>query len=175
MKDNFPKCLAMLLKHEGGYVNHPRDPGGRTNLGVTQRVYEAWLGREVTEQEMRALTARDVAPIYRKKFWDVVWGDHLPSGVDWAVFDWAVNSGPTRAVRALQRIVGSTPDGAMGPKTLARVRATDAREIIVKLHGARQVFFESLPTFDVFGRGWTRRNVETRDAALDMSASGKQQ
>ena len=168
MKKNFDQSLKMLLKHEGGYVNHPRDPGGMTNLGVTKRVYEAWIGREVDEAAMRALTPDDVAPIYRANYWDEVWGDHLPSGVDFSVFDWAVNSGPRRAIKALQRIVGSVSDGVMGPRTMQAVMDMDAEKIIDMMHGERQRFYERLDTFDTFGRGWTRRNNETRQAALLM-------
>ena len=170
MKQNFDNSLKMLLKHEGGYVNHPRDPGGMTNLGVTKRVYEAWIGREVDEAAMRALTPDDVAPIYRANYWDAVWGDHLPSGVDFSVFDWAVNSGPARAIKALQRIVGSVSDGVMGPKTMQAVMDMDAEKIIDMMHGERQRFYERLDTFDTFGRGWTRRNNETRQAALLMAS-----
>ena len=169
MKKNFDQSLKMLLKHEGGYVNHPRDPGGMTNLGVTKRVYEAWVGHEVDEATMRALTPDDVAPIYRANYWDAVWGDHLPSGVDFSVFDWAVNSGPARAIKALQRIVGSVSDGIMGPKTMQAVMDMDAEKIIDLMHGERQRFYERLDTFDTFGRGWTRRNNETRQAALLMA------
>jgi len=169
VKQNFDNSLKMLLKHEGGYVNHPRDPGGMTNLGVTKRVYEAWVGHEVDEAAMRALTPDDVAPIYRANYWDAVWGDHLPSGVDFSVFDWAVNSGPSRAIKALQRIVGSVSDGVMGPKTMQAVMDMDAEKIIDMMHGERQRFYERLDTFDTFGRGWTRRNNETRQAALMMA------
>jgi lysozyme family protein len=169
VKKNFDQSLKMLLKHEGGYVWHPRDPGGMTNLGVTKRVYEAWVGHEVDEAAMRALTPDDVAPIYRANYWDAVWGDHLPSGVDFSVFDWAVNSGPARAVKALQRIVGSVSDGIIGPKTMQAVMNMDAEKIIDLMHGERQRFYERLDTFDTFGRGWTRRNNETRQAALLMA------
>ena len=93
MKNNFEKCLEMLLHHEGGYVNNVHDKGGMTNLGVTKRVYDKWIGRESTEQEMRDLTPDDVAPIYKKNYWNRVKGDSLPSGLDWSCFDWAVNSG----------------------------------------------------------------------------------
>lgn len=169
MKQNFDKSLEMLLKHEGGYVNHPRDPGGMTNLGVTKRVYEDWVGHSVDEAAMRALTVDDVAPIYRANYWDAVWGDHLPSGVDFSVFDWAVNSGPARSVKALQRIVGTTTDGAMGPITMRAVMNMEPEKIIDLMHGERQRFYERLSTFDAFGRGWTRRNKETREAALQLA------
>lgn len=169
MKDNFELCLKMLLKHEGGFVDHPKDPGGMTNLGVTKAVYEDVLGREVTEKEMRALTEEDVKPVYKKLYWDRCWGDELPSGVDWAVFDWAVNSGPSRAAKALQRAVNAKPDGAIGPKTLDAVEAVDPRDIIEQLAEERELFYRALSTFDTFGKGWLRRNDETRDTALELA------
>ena len=169
MKDNFDLCLKMLLKHEGGFVDHPKDPGGMTNLGVTKAVYEDVLGREVTEQEMRALTEEDVRPVYKKLYWDRCWGDELPSGVDWAVFDWAVNSGPSRAAKALQRAVNAKPDGAIGPKTLDAVEAVDPRDIIEQLAEERELFYRALSTFDTFGKGWLRRNDETRETALELA------
>jgi hypothetical protein len=97
MKKNFDHCLDMLLEHEGGFVNHPKDPGGMTNLGVTRATYEQYMGRGVTEAEMRALTVADVAPIYRAEYWDKARCDDLPSGLDWAVFDWGVNSGMSQS------------------------------------------------------------------------------
>lgn len=169
MKDNFEKCLDMLLVHEGGFVNHPRDPGGMTNLGVTKKVFEKWVGREVSEQEMRDLTPADVAPIYKKNYWDKVKGDQLPSGVDWAAFDWAVNSGSGRPAKAIQRCVGATADGAIGPKTLASVAEHDPEKIIHYVHDIRQKFYQGLKTFDTFGKGWTRRNKETLETALEMT------
>ena len=165
MKENFEHCLEMLLHHEGGFVNHPKDPGGMTNLGVTKKVYDKWIGQESTEAEMRALTPQDVAPIYKKNYWDRVRGDDLPSGVDWCAFDWAVNSGSGRPAKAIQRCVGATQDGAIGPKTLALVFDHDAEQIIDYVHDIRQSFYERLPAFDTFGRGWTRRNQETRTQA----------
>lgn len=168
MKENFDKCLKMLLSHEGGFVNHPKDPGGITNLGVTKKVYDEWTGRESTEQEMRDLTPEDVAPIYKKNYWDRVKGDSLPSGLDWACFDWAVNSGSGRPAKAVQRAVGATADGAIGPATLGLVMEKDPKFIIEYVHDVRQDFYKSLKTFETFGRGWTRRNKETLHQALEM-------
>lgn len=168
MKRNFDHCLEMLLKHEGGFVNHPKDPGGATNLGVTLATYEQWVGRDVTIDEMKTLTVADVAPIYKERYWDAVRGDDLPSGVDWAVFDWAVNSGPRRAAKALQKAVAATQDGAIGPMTLRAVANHDASDLIHSIHDQRQKFYESLGTFDTFGKGWTRRNKETLEAALEL-------
>ena len=93
MNKNYDHCLEMLLEHEGGFVNHPDDPGGITNLGVTKKVYEEWVEREVSEQEMRDLTKENVAPIYKSNYWDRCKCNSLDSGLDFAVFDWAVNSG----------------------------------------------------------------------------------
>ena len=168
MKENFDKCLKMLLSHEGGFVNHPEDPGGITNLGVTKKVYDEWIGRESTEQEMRDLTPDDVAPIYKKNYWDRIKGDSLPSGLDWACFDWCVNSGSGRPAKAVQRAVGATQDGAIGPQTLGLIMEKDPEEIINYVYGVRQDFYKSLKTFETFGRGWTRRNKETLHQALEM-------
>jgi lysozyme family protein len=168
MKDNFEHCLKMLLHHEGGFVNHPKDPGGMTNLGVTKKVYDAWIGRESTEAEMRALTPADVGPIYKKNYWDKVRGDDLPAGVDWAAFDWAVNSGAGRPAKAIQRIVGAAQDGAIGPKTLQAVMDIEPEKIVEGVYDIRQKFYESLKTFKTFGRGWTRRNQETLDQAKKL-------
>tara|TARA_Y100000004_G_scaffold195630_1_gene263190 strand:+ start:5904 stop:6413 length:510 start_codon:yes stop_codon:yes gene_type:complete len=168
MKDNFHDSLIMLLKHEGGFVNHPRDPGGMTNLGVTKKVYEEWMGREVTEQEMRDLQPKDVRDLYKKNYWDRCKCDDLPSGLDFAVFDWAVNSGTGRASKGVQKACGAEPDGAIGPKTLALVEGQNTEYMIEKFGEIRQKFYESLSTFDTFGKGWTRRNKETTEQALKM-------
>jgi len=170
MKNNFDHCLEMLLHHEGGFVNHPRDPGGMTNLGVTLRVYEKWVGKKVSEQEMRDLTVEQVAPIYKHNYWDKCKCDDLPSGLDWSIFDWAVNSGPGRSAKALQGIIGATQDGGIGPKTLQLVAEHNPKEMIEKMHDKRQGFYEGLKTFDTFGKGWSRRNLETREKALELLA-----
>ena len=117
MQNNYLTSLEMVLLHEGGYVNHPKDPGGETNLGVTKRVYLEFGGTK----DMKELTPEDVAPLYKKLYWDKIKGDELPSGVDWCVFDWGVNSGTSRSAKALQRIVGTRDDGHIGPKTMELV------------------------------------------------------
>ena len=168
MKQNFDKCLEMLLKHEGGFINHPRDPGGATNFGVTKKTYETWIGHSVSIDEIKELTVEDVAPIYKARYWDAVRGDELPSGVDWAVFDWAVNSGPSRAAKALQKAAGASQDGKIGPMTLRSIANNDPKDLIDRVYHTRQTFYERLKTFDTFGKGWTRRNKETLEAALEM-------
>ena len=164
MKDNFDECLKMLLHHEGGYVWHEEDPGGETNLGVTKKVYQEWGGTK----DMKDLTVEDVAPIYKKNYWDRCKCDDLESGVDWVVFDWAVNSGTGRAAKAIQKICGASQDGAIGPKTLALIGKQDTQYVVEEFGKIRQDFYESLKTFDTFGKGWTRRNKETTEKALEM-------
>lgn len=170
MKENFDAALKAILHHEGGYVNHPRDPGGMTNLGVTKRVWEEWVKREVTEAEMRALTPELVGPLYKQMYWDRVRGDELPDGVDYIVFDTAVNSGPGRAIRFLQGCVGAEMDGALGPKTMAAVKAADPKQLVEDYAKRRLSFLQDLPTWDTFGRGWGRRVAEVQNTASTMIA-----
>lgn len=170
MKENFVGALTHVLKHEGGYVNHPADPGGMTNLGVTKAVWESWIGRESNEKEMRSLTPEVVAPMYKKKYWDKIKGDELPDGVDYAVFDFAVNSGPGRAAKFLQELVGVNADGAIGPMTLTAVNKKDPKKLVTAYNAKRQAFLESLPTFATFGKGWSTRVAGVNTEALAMTA-----
>jgi lysozyme family protein len=170
MQSNFETCLKLMLAHEGGYVNHPQDPGGMTNLGVTKRVWEEWVGHEVDEKQMRALTPETVAPLYKRKYWDAVRADDLVAGVDYAVFDVAVNSGPGRAIKFLQSSVGVTVDGGFGPATLAAVKkAEEDSARLIELYCAKRLeFLQSLKTFETFGKGWSRRVAEVKEKALKM-------
>ena len=168
MQDNYEKCLEMILHHEGGYVNHPKDPGGETNLGVTKRVYEDWGG----DKDMKDLTVEDVAPIYEKNYWGRTKCDQIPSGLDLCVFDFAVNAGTGRSAKYLQTLIGTVADGGIGPNTLAKlndyVEENGLEDTIKNFQGARQEYYESLSTFETFGRGWTRRVEETTESALEM-------
>ena len=168
MQSNFELCLKKMLAHEGGFVNHPQDPGGMTNLGVTKRVWEEWVGHEVDEKQMRALTPETVAPLYKRKYWDACRADELVSGVDYCVFDVAVNSGPGRAIKFLQSCVGVTPDGGFGPATYAAVKHADPKDLIELYCAKRLEFLQSLKTFEVFGKGWSRRVAEVKEEALKM-------
>lgn len=170
MKENFQKALDAVLHHEGGFVNHPKDPGGMTNLGCTKRVWEEWVGHPVDEKAMRALTPEDVAPLYKKKYWDAVRGDDLPDGVDYIVFDTAINSGPGRAIKFLQGCVGTDMDGALGPKTMAAVRAADPKQLVEGYAKRRLSFLQDLPTWGTFGKGWSRRVAEVENTASTMTA-----
>ena len=170
MQGNFDKSLEKLLVHEGGYVNHPSDPGGETNLGVTKRTWQEWVGHDVSEKEMRSLTPLMVGPLYKRKYWDACRCDDLVSGVDYAVFDVAVNSGPGRAIKFLQSCVGVTADGGFGPATLDAVKKSeeDPRRLIELYCAKRLEFLQSLKTFETFGKGWSRRVAEVKEEALKM-------
>lgn len=160
---NYKPSLSLVLAHEGGYVNHPKDPGGATNQGVTQAVYDAYRKlRGLPLQSVKFITSAEVAEIYMKQYWRLVRGDDLPAGLDYAVFDFAVNSGVSRAIRYLQRLVGVDDDGVIGDFTLA-ASFDAARRHEEKLIGAycanRLAFLKSLSTFPTFGKGWTRRVI----------------
>mgnify|MGYP003924232057 CR=1 FL=1 len=168
MQANYNKCLETILHHEGGYVNHPKDPGGETNLGVTKRVYEEFGGTK----DMKDLTVEDVAPIYKKGYWDKMKGDELPNGLDLCVFDFGVNAGPGRSAKFLQTMIGTVADGGIGPNTLKKlgeyVEKNGIEQCIEDFQGARQDYYENLSTFATFGKGWTRRVDETTELAMSM-------
>ncbi|MDB4378467.1 hypothetical protein N9Z41_01720 [bacterium] len=168
MQDNYQKCIETILHHEGGYVNHPSDPGGETNLGVTKRVYEDWGGTK----DMKDLTVEDVKPIYKKNYWDRVKGDDLPAGLDLCVFDFGVNAGTGRAAKYLQRMIGTTADGGIGPNTLKAlglyIEEVGVEGAITEYQSRRQDYYESLSTFETFGKGWSRRVRETTELAVSM-------
>jgi lysozyme family protein len=170
MISNWDNAFKLMLKSEGGYVDHPADPGGMTNLGVTKATWENWVGRESDEAEMRSLTPEKVEPLYKKKFWDAVRADELPVGLDYLMFDFGVNAGPGRAIKLLQSAVGVTPDGGFGPLTLAAVQAIDPVELIEKFSQAKEDFYRSLGTFATFGKGWLNRVADVKVKANSMLA-----
>jgi lysozyme family protein len=170
MRENFDRCLAWLLESEGGFSNHADDPGGATNLGVTLVAWGKWSGKPATEADIRALTPAAVSPFYKQAYWDRAKCDDLPSGVDYAVFDFAVNSGVNRAIRYAQSIVDVPQDGMFGPVTLAAIKATDPKWFVQRFCSARQRYLEGLPTFRTFGRGWTKRVQTVAARAAEMAA-----
>jgi len=169
MNENWDSSFAAVLKHEGGFVNHPKDPGGMTNLGVTRSAWEAYLNRDVTEAEMRALTPETVKPFYKAMYWDKIKGDQLPSGVDYAAYDLAVNSGTGRAAKYLQEIAGVFADGVIGPKSIEAIKVCDPEQTVDALCDMRLDFLKRLSTFDTFGKGWSRRVAEVKEKASGMA------
>ena len=168
--NNWPQCFALVLKNEGGYVDNPADPGGATNLGCTKATWEAWVGHPVTKDDIKALTPNDVMPLYKVKYWDTIKGDDLPEGVDYAVFDFAINSGPSRAAKALQSVLSVTVDGQIGSATLRALETANAREVATGVCEERLAFLQSLPTYDTFGRGWANRVASVEKTAFDMAS-----
>ena len=171
MSNKFSEALEVILHHEGGYVNHPKDPGGMTNMGVTKRVYEEHVGYGVSEHTMQNLTKEDVEPIYKKNYWDRVKGDDLPEGLDLCIFDFAVNAGPGRAAKFIQRLVNTTVDGGIGPNTLKcindHVKQYGVSTTIDQYQSERHNYYQSLSTFETFGKGWTRRVDEVTEKAKE--------
>jgi lysozyme family protein len=170
MNTNWQKSFELMLKSEGGFVNHPSDPGGMTNLGVTKATWEGWVGREVDESEMRGLTQEMVEPLYKERYWDAVRGDELPMGLDYLMFDFAVNAGAGRSIKTLQTAVGVTPDGGFGPITMAAVQSVDPVKLIERFSQAKEDFYRSLTTFSTFGKGWLNRVAHVKVKASAMLA-----
>lgn len=162
---NFDTAFDRLIGHEGGYSNHPDDPGGETMWGVTIAVARAngYSGR------MRDMPREVAKAIYRAQYWTKVQADAMPFAVAFQVFDAAVNHGTGQAAKFLQRAVGVADDGIIGPKTLAAVAARGAASILLAFNAEREQFYTDLKTWPSFGKGWSRRVVANlRYAAGDL-------
>lgn len=165
MKENYPACLQAVLRYEGGKVDDPRDPGGRTAFGVTQNTYNAWRSRKgLPMQDVFKISQDEVAAIYKQDYWDKIRGDDLPDGLDLATFDFAVNSGVSRAAKYLQSIVGVTQDGVIGPATILACKTY----LGVRLTDMRLGFLKGLPTWGTFGRGWANRINDVYSVVRDL-------
>lgn len=169
MNGNFEQSLAFVLKSEGGFAMLPHDPGGMTNLGVTKATYEQFVGHPVDEATMRGLTPAIVAPLYKKMFWDTCLCDDLPSGVDYALFDFSVNSGARQAIKTLQKCLAVTSDGVIGPKTMQALMRMDPKDLIYSLCTARLTFLQGLLTWKYFGKGWGNRVTQVEASANKMA------
>jgi lysozyme family protein len=145
----FDFAVEIVLQNEGGYVNHPSDPGGETKYGITKRQYP--------DLDIANLTVEHAKEIYKQDYWDAISGDRLPPRVAALVFDCAVNQGPKRAIKFMQTALGVSADGAIGPRTLNAAYMADAASFATKLGAERALHYASLSTFDVFGKGWMRR------------------
>jgi lysozyme family protein len=169
MQSNYESSLSLVLVHEGGWADHPKDPGGATMKGVTIGTYSDFLGRPATKPELRAISEAHLEAIYRRRYWDAVRADELPAGVDYCTFDAAVNSGPTRAARWLQIAIGGVVvDGEIGPRTVAAARDVAPAWVINRYCDVRLAFLKTLKTWPTFGKGWARRVEDVRKHALAM-------
>jgi lysozyme family protein len=166
MKENYAQALKQVLTYEGGKVDDPRDPGGRTAFGVTQNTYNAWRKKQnLPIVDVFTISQNEVAAIYRQEYWDRIRGDDLPSGVDFAVFDFAVNSGVSKAAKTLQSVVGVTQDGVIGPATIQAAKNYVAMAVTNK----RLSFMQSLSIWSTFGRGWSARIADVKNQILALT------
>lgn len=176
----FNRSLKRVLVHEGGKVDDPRDPGGRTNQGVTQKVFDAYLRSAGKKpRDVYSMTNAERDAIYRRRYWDVVGGDKLPAGVDYVVFDGAVNSGPVQSLKWLQRALGTRYtgklDGQGGMMTFDAIEDfPDHKKLVDLICDRRMAFLLALTTFKVFGKGWKSR-VDSVRATGQAWASGNKE
>jgi lysozyme family protein len=165
----YDEALRRLLAHEGGYTNHPSDPGGPTNFGITIHDYRKYIDASGGAADVRQMTVEQAKAIYRSKYWNAMRCDELPAGVDFAVFDYGVNSGIGRAPKVLKRILDlDASTSAVTPQVIEAAKRRDARSIVGAICDERLRFLKSLRTWPVFGNGWGRRVSEVRMAALEM-------
>jgi lysozyme family protein len=146
---NFEIAIARLLGNEGSYVNDPRDPGGETNWGISKRSYP--------NLNIKALTKEQAAALYKRDFWDRIGGDQFPLSVGFQFLDFAVNSGASTAIRALQRAAGCADDGRMGPITMAKLKQAEHHDLVLSFLAERLTFMTNCHNWDAAGKGWTRR------------------
>ena len=169
-RSRFDICLDEVLRHEGGFVNHPSDPGGATNLGITRKTLARWRNVSpwwaLSVDEVKTLGRAEAAGIYRSRYWERANAGKLPPGLDLAVFDFAVNSGPDRAIKLLQRELGVVADGWIGPLTLEAIGSRNAAALVNALCDRRMDFLTRLSTFASFGKGWSARVAAIRKSAL---------
>jgi lysozyme family protein len=171
MKHNADMAIRKILEDEGGYVNHPDDPGGATNKGITIATFRRYIKRDGTIADLKALTTQQAVDVYKAQYWDAVRADDLPSGVDYTVADFAVNSGPSRAAKYLQAALGVTQDGAIGPQTIAAAQAADPKALIRKINADRLAFMKRIQggkLWKTFGRGWQRRVDAVQSTSLAL-------
>lgn len=169
--DGFDRCVAVTLAYEGGFTEDPDDPGGATNFGITKSALETFLGKQVSVDDVKNLSSSTAIEIYRANYWNQMLCGSLPAGVDLMVFDYGVNSGPGRAIKDLQGIVGVTQDGAIGKITLPAVLKAPPEDVINKLAAGRLMFLKSLPTWAKYENGWTRRVNDVQQKALAFAGN----
>lgn len=170
MTGNFKECLALVLKSEGGWVNHESDPGGETNYGVTKKVWEEYVGHPVTT--MKNLSPEMVAPLYELKYWRPCYGEVLPRGLDFLCFSFGVNAGCGRSIKLLQQSLGLVSDGVIGPRVMQKLRESNIADVIKGFSNTRREYYRALKNFPIFGRGWLARTDKEEQEALEMAKNG---
>ncbi len=167
---SYDQSLRRLLIYEGGYTNDAADPGGPTNFGITIHDYRKYVRPNATAADVRAMKVDEAKAIYRTKYWDAQRCDELPAGVDYAVFDYGVNSGIGRSGKVLRRTL-ELPDRAatVTDAVIAAARDADAGALVTAICDERLRFLQRLRTWPVFGKGWGRRVAEVKATALAMA------
>lgn len=181
----FERVKPLLLAHEGGYTAHKKDPGNwsggkagvgvliGTNHGIAAATLIGWRGRMVTADEMRALSVDEAVEIYKVQYWDSVKGDALPAGVDYCVYDYSVNSGPSWSAKELQRVVGAKVDGFIGVQTLRAIKecGKTSIQIVDEICDRRLAFMRGLRHWRKFGKGWSKRVSDVRLKSRSFAAN----
>jgi lysozyme family protein len=169
MKENFNKALSLVLKSEGTWSDNIKDPGGATMKGITLQVYREWKkDPDITKEQLKNISDQEVHDLYQQLYWNKIYADSLPTGIDYALFDASVNMGVLQSTKLIQKTIGVTADGAMGPKSISAIQANDSKELIEKFSTTKEDFYKGLKLFPVFGKGWLNRVVEVKKNAVSM-------
>ncbi|WP_343314810.1 glycoside hydrolase family 108 protein [Brucella sp. BE17] len=171
MRSNFTEIMPYIFKEEGGYVDNPKDPGGATNMGITQGTLSGWMGRAASREEVKNLSKGTAMEIYRKQYWDKIDGDHLPPGVDYALLDFAVNSGTAHAIKMLQQVLDVPETALIDPRTMAALAEQPLAQTINALCDARAAWLKKLAAAATFGKGWQARVKRVRTRSLALAAT----
>jgi lysozyme family protein len=158
---DFEKAFEIVVGHEGGFTDNPKDRGnwtsGKVGVGQLNGTKYGISAMAYPDLDIRRLTVAQAREIYKADYWDKIRGDELPGHLAYNVFDGAVNSGVTRSIRWLQEAVGANPDGVIGPRTLASVASTPEALAIARYNGHRLMFITDTATWSTFGKGWAKR------------------
>lgn len=169
MKETYEQAISRVFKWEGGFTNESTDPGGPTNYGITIHDAQKYWKSDATADDVKAMPKSVAEDIYRKHYADAIWYDSLPPGVDYAVLDYAINSGVSRSIKTLQEIVNaSLVDSVMGPETLAKACQADYGTTISKIWDSRLAYDQSLPIWPIYGKGWTNRINDGRKTSMSL-------
>ena len=187
MESNFPRIIDFVLAREAGYVNHPKDPGGATNLGITIATLGAWRRHPVSEMDVRRLGRAEAVKIYHRNYWNAARCAELPAGIDLLVMDATVLSGTEPALNFVRGPLGlplrRRNSKGVFAKTLEPERTLQHQRLLLRMEGAcmpgliagvsqrRRDFYRSLPTFGTFGRGWLSRVEMAQDLAMHLWAT----
>lgn len=171
MLSNYDQCLSRVLKDEGGYTNEATDPGGPTNFGITILDYRHYVKADASAQDVKNMKLEEAKAIYKSKYWDAQRCSDLPSGVDYAVFDYGINSGIGRSQKVLQQLVGVPVDGVIGPQTIAAVSKQDPIKLINAICDERLKFLKGLSIWPTYGKGWSRRVAGVRSYATSIAGT----